>query len=380
MGGDTTDYLTRLRWTRFASKFFGAYIDYLTGAGLTGVPGSAGAHSGPGGPFLPVMVGEGRPSTSFCGAGNEKQIVDGRPSPTMTGGVWAVSMPAATRRRPRPRSAPDSRPSSNRYKPQFFCRPERCRKLMKWPMLVFLAIFASANPAPGSDGAANDRHGSKAAIEKEVFIHAFIDTVFPTLRPTELVRRRREDIAIVVRGNVNFEISQYLESAINTISKLMPYDVSVRKGGDVDTVLLFTDDVRRDSFGVLRNVIRQTLLPGQTVEDAFRKNGNSRCLIITPGHEDRVLGVLMVLSNNALDTGYVKFCIKSGLVRSLGLIGRRAYNTLRRDERLFHISDQDKKILEALYSKALDGKDLKGAVRVLRKEDIKLPSLNIDSK
>ncbi len=64
----------------------GAYIDYLTGAGLTGVPGSAGAHSGPGGPFLPVMVGEGRPSTSFCGAGNEKQIVDGRPSPTMTGG------------------------------------------------------------------------------------------------------------------------------------------------------------------------------------------------------------------------------------------------------------------------------------------------------
>ncbi len=29
-------------------------------------------------------------------------------------------MPAATRRRPRPRSAPDSRPSSNRYKPQVF--------------------------------------------------------------------------------------------------------------------------------------------------------------------------------------------------------------------------------------------------------------------
>ena len=36
---------------------------------------------------------EGRPSTSFCGAGNEKQNVDGRPSPTMTGGGWRLPRP-----------------------------------------------------------------------------------------------------------------------------------------------------------------------------------------------------------------------------------------------------------------------------------------------
>ena len=248
----------------------------------------------------------------------------------------------------------------------FFGQADAYMNLVLPIVVILLVLFVPIDMAEGSDRNMDDKGDSKTGAENEAFIEAFIDTVFPSNRPTELVRRRREDIDIVVRGNATFEIFKYIDSTITALSKLLPYDVVIRDRGDVNTAIVFTDDVRRDSFGALSDVIRHFLLPDQTVEDAFWKFGDSKCLIITPGDEDKVLGLLMVSSNRTADLEYVKFCIKSGLLRSMGLLGERAHNELLHDEQLFHISDLDKRILDVLYSNRLNGKDFKGAVRVLR--------------
>ncbi len=179
------------------------------------------------------------------------------------------------------------------------------------------------------------------------------------------MRRRRDDIHFAILGSATFETFKYVDSAVTSLSKILPYDVSVRDGGNVNTVIFFTDNVRRDSFGRLRDLIQEFLFPDETIEDAFRKFGNSKCLLITPGYADKVSGVLMVLSNQKDDFEYVKFCFKSTLLRSLGLLGKRTNNELMNDGNEFNITNLDKRILRALYSEELNGKDLEGAVRVL---------------
>ncbi len=83
----------------------GAYPDYLTSRSLTGVPGGVGAYPVRTEPFPRVMVGEGRPSTSFSGGAERQKSVDGRPSPTMTAGRDGCA-PAGMGRRCGRRSAP----------------------------------------------------------------------------------------------------------------------------------------------------------------------------------------------------------------------------------------------------------------------------------
>ena len=240
------------------------------------------------------------------------------------------------------------------------------KKLKVIVLSSMMPLVLFVNLAQGGDGNMSLEKSPKNMVETEAFVEAFIDTVFPTNRANEPLRRRREDIRISIQGHAPYQAFRYIDSAVVEISKLISHDILIVDKGDVNTVIFFTDDVYKDSLGAFRKYIQQFLLPDETVESAFRTSGNSRCLVVTPGTEDKVSGLAVVLSNRSHDFDYVKYCFKFGLLRSLGMLGRRKINKLKKDGEFFQMTDLDKKILAVLYSESLSNLDFQGAVKYLR--------------
>lgn len=220
------------------------------------------------------------------------------------------------------------------------------------------ASYASAEServlqfAQGSEGVQDRRRLFLEVFEETVF-NDFIAANFGGARTAKWVKPAR--VKVVLEGSARPSYEGVVENAVEEIAVSTGHDIQMDRGGTINIVVVFSDQIYEDARGKFRSIL-EGVLPVKDELDAvvggYERSGLSCFGNYSFDRHLQAQGAVIFIANDQ-KIARISRCVAFELARTMGLLGVVEHNlptVLYDNDEFFGLTAIDRQVLKVLYS------------------------------